>query len=53
MIVFIWIWPLIAILGFLGLIACTRREPAGYVLPAVRTVAVLAIASAYVAVLFH
>lgn len=48
-----WIFPLAGLLGLLGLVACTRREPPGYVLPAIRAAAVLIIASAYVMALFH
>jgi hypothetical protein len=56
-IAFIWLWPTLAILGALGLMACSRREPSGalsqYLLPAVRTVALITVAGLYVAVLFQ
>ncbi|MDT3395456.1 hypothetical protein RKE29_02115 [Streptomyces sp. B1866] len=49
----VWLWPALALLGALGLVACSRREPGRYLLPAARTVALLTVAGAYVAFLFH
>lgn len=50
---FIWALPTLALLAALGLIACSRNEPGRYVLPATRTIAVLAVATAYTIALFH
>lgn len=47
------IWPVIALLGLLALYACTGRQPGRAVLPAVRTVALIAAACAIVAATFR
>ncbi|CAM5627375.1 hypothetical protein ACTFBT_16195 [Streptomyces microflavus] len=48
------VYPMVTLLAALGLLACGRTEPRrpGLLLAAVRTVALLAAASAYVAWLF-
>lgn len=53
---FAWLWPTLTVLAALALVACTRREPdrrlGRYLLPAVRTVALITVTAAYVAALF-
>ncbi|MFI7239691.1 hypothetical protein [Streptomyces cyaneofuscatus] len=47
------VYPMLTLLAAIGLIACSRTEPRlPGLLPAVRTVALLATAAAYVAYLF-
>ncbi|WP_327703619.1 hypothetical protein OG530_19205 [Streptomyces decoyicus] len=50
---FVWALPTLTLLAALGLMACSRKEPSRYVLPAARTIAVLAVATAYAVALFH
>jgi hypothetical protein len=46
-------WPTVALLALIGLIAVAdHRTPSRYVLPAVRTVALVTVAAAYVAALW-
>lgn len=51
-----WIFPVLALVAALALLACGRGEPGQritrYLLPAVRTVALLTAAFAYAAALF-
>lgn len=47
------VYPMLTLLAALGLLACSRTEPRlPGLMPAVRTAALLAAASAYVAYLF-
>jgi hypothetical protein len=47
------VFPMLALLGALGLVACApRHTPGRYLLPAVRTVALVTVAAAYVATLW-
>ncbi|MEU4996565.1 hypothetical protein [Streptomyces sp. NPDC021622] len=47
------VFPLLAILALLGLLACAPEHALGrYVLPAVRTAAVLTVATAFVTVVW-
>lgn len=46
------IFPLMALLGALGLVSLRRTEPGRYFLPAVRTVALVTVAVIYVAAIW-
>jgi hypothetical protein len=54
MILALIVFPMLAILAALGLLACARTEPRiPGLLPAVRTAALIAAAAAYAAALFR
>ncbi|MFI9236928.1 hypothetical protein [Streptomyces sp. NPDC053079] len=48
-----WLFPPAAVLALLGLIACGRKRPGRYALPALQTTALITFAVAYVAALFR